>query len=244
MKSVPKNLIKVDGISAIGSYTASLWKNKKIVLISDNEAFETYGAQTLQYLSIFGFEVQTLILSDIIYSTNTANLVYEFLNNQNMTQTDGIIGLGNEALCQLSGYVAATYRDGLSLIQIPTTLIGQLTISKQKQACLLNPQAKQLQSVTIEPDGIIIDTKLSDNVSQEELKSAQTLMLNLGLSQDHDCRCELRKKNQISGHQLNYKKLLDGLPSNILFTKKVSLGLSLKNLHSRSLSHFDVHPKY
>lgn len=113
MNTVPKIMIQSDGLKAIGSYAASLWKKKKIVLISDKESFDTYGTQILQYLTIFDFEVHSLILNEVLYTTNTANLVYSFLTNQKMTKADGIIGLGNEAVCQLSGYVSATYHGGL-----------------------------------------------------------------------------------------------------------------------------------
>ncbi|MGG5369274.1 hypothetical protein [Enterococcus sp. AZ196] len=241
MNTVPKIMIQSDGLKAIGSYAASLWKKKKIVLISDKESFDTYGTQILQYLTIFDFEVHSLILNEVLYTTNTANLVYSFLTNQKMTKADGIIGLGNEAVCQLSGYVSATYHGGVSLIQIPTTLFSQLTIAKQKQACLLNVAARHLQLVTTQLDGVIIDTNISAIVSQEELISIQTFLLNLGLSQDSKCRCELRKKARIYDHQLNYKEILDSLPSNLPIGKKMCLRSEKQVINSRALSLFKSH---
>lgn len=211
MKTIPKNKIKLADLAAIGSYATSLWTTRKVVLISDKKAFDRHGTEILQYLTILGFDVQTLILNETCYTTETASLIHQFLENQKMTIADGIIGLGDEALCQLSGYVSATYLGGLSLIQIPTTLIAQLAVCTQLPACLINPETKQLQAVTPRPAGILIDPKLTENLTKEELTAAQTLLLDLGIAQDHICRHELRKKARISDYKLNYEKLFKTL---------------------------------
>lgn len=244
MNTVPKIMIKPDALAAIGSYAASLWSKKKIVLLSDNETFDLYGTLILQYLTIFDFEVHTLILNEVHYTTTTASLVYDFLTTQGITQADGIIGLGNEAVCQLSGYVSATYCGGLSLIQIPTTLLGQLTLPKQKQACLFNSEARYLQSVVSKPDGILIDTNIGNDASVEEVNSVQTFLLKLGLSQDHASRRELRKKTRICGHQLNYKKILDALPSNLPLSKQMRLLSSSQYLDIRSILLFGIRSSF
>ncbi|MGX7204373.1 dehydroquinate synthase/iron-containing alcohol dehydrogenase family protein [Enterococcus pingfangensis] len=235
MKTISKNKIKLADLAAIGSYATSLWTTRKVVLISDKKAFDRHGTEILQYLTILGFDVQTLILNETCYTTATASLIYQFLTNQKMTTEDGIISLGDEALCQLGGYVSATYLGGLSLIQIPTTLIAQLAVCTQLPACLINPETTQLQAVTPHPAGILIDPKLTKNLTKAELAAAQTLLLDLGIAQDHICRRELRKKAQINDHKLNYKKLFNALMTDSLTSAdKVTNRLSRSQLQAIS----------
>ncbi|MDT2571299.1 hypothetical protein [Enterococcus raffinosus] len=240
MNTGSKIMMKPDAIQSIGSYTASLWTNKKIVLLCDQKAFDAYGSEILQYLTIFGFDVHSCILNEVIYTSDTANLVYDFLTEQNMTKADGIIGLGDEALCQLSGYVASTYSGGMSIIQIPTTLIGQILISNQRQAFLPNLKAKYLQTAPTNPDGIVIHTDLGNIVAKDELKIAQNLLLQLGVPQDHACRHELRKKAQIMDYRLDYKQLLVELPIPLSNSKQLRFIMNKKNIFSQSTSNLDI----
>ncbi|MDT2674194.1 hypothetical protein [Enterococcus dongliensis] len=234
MNIVPEIAIKSDGLAAIGSYTFSLWTKRKIVLISDKKSFDIHGSKVLQYLTIIGFDVHTLILDETYYTVTTAKLIHTFLKNENITKTDGIIGLGNETLCQLSGFVSATYLGGLPLIQIPTTLIAQFIVCAQKQVCLLNSETTYLHTAQTRPDGIMIDSTLTDNLSKEELTAAQTLMLNLGFSQDHVCRHELRKKERIIDYQLNYELLFDKFITDTLISNKKIINKSF-NSHLQSI---------
>lgn len=239
MNTVPKIMIKPDGLAAIGSYATSLWTKRKVVLISDQNNFNTYGTKILQYLSIFGFDVQTLLLNESLYTTNTASFVYEFLTRQKFSSSDGVIGLGDDALCQLSGYISATYLGGLSLIQIPTTLSAQLTVCTQRKACLINLEAKSLQSVVTKTDGIMIDTSLNENLSDDELSECQALLLRLGISQDHECRHELRRMARIVGHQLNQDDLFNSIALSNQSISWIKLGDSsntIKKNHRTALS--------
>ncbi|MDU5509448.1 hypothetical protein [Enterococcus gilvus] len=203
MNNVPKIMVKSEGIAAIGSYAASLWSTRKIVLLSDKKSFDAEGAKVLQYLTIMGFDVQTLVLNEPLYTTAIANLVYQFLSDQKITKNDGIICLGNENLCQLSSLVATTYSQVIPLIQIPTTLIAQLTVCIKKRSSL----SKLIENSSSSLSGILIDTALSNLSSKKELESAQSLLLRSGYSQDHFFRQELRKKKRIDNYQLNFKKL-------------------------------------
>lgn len=211
MNTLSNIMVNQDGIEAIGAYALSIWSKRKIVLISDRNTFDVLGTKALQYLGILGFDVHTLLLNEGVHTTSTASLVYDFLTGQEITKSDGIIGLGNEALCQLSGYVSATYLGGVPLIQVPTTLAAQIRLCTRDKVGLINPEAKSLQISQSTPDGILIDTKVIEGLTKTDLVAAQKMLLNLGLSQDYICRSELRKKAQISGYQIDWKEMINKL---------------------------------
>lgn len=222
MNNVPKIMVKSEGIAAIGSYAASLWSTRKIVLLSDKKSFDAEGAKVLQYLTIMGFDVQTLVLNEPLYTTAIANLVYQFLSDQKITKENGIVGLGDEFLCQLSGYVSENYLGGLPLIQIPTTLRGQLSLCTDNYVHLLNLEARTFHSLQSKPEGILIDTNMIDASSENSLKVAQEFLLAKGFPQSHMCQHELCKKRRIEGHQIDYTTFFSELADKNLIPHRLT----------------------
>ncbi len=61
-------------------------------------------------------------------SLETAQLLYDFLAEQQLTRSDGLIALGGGVVGDLTGFVASTYMRH-SLLQVPTTLLAQVDSS-------------------------------------------------------------------------------------------------------------------
>jgi 3-dehydroquinate synthase len=53
-----------------------------------------------------------------------ANFVWEALGTSGFTRSDVVVGVGGGATTDLAGFAAATWLRGVSVIQIPTTLVG------------------------------------------------------------------------------------------------------------------------
>lgn len=208
MKEATKIMIESNGLLSIGSYAASLWSKRKVVIICDRLTFEEHGAQVIQYLTIMEFDVQTFILSELLYTTTTISAIYQFLSAHNISKNDGIIGLGSQSICQLSSYVATTYCDGIPLIQLPTTLVAQLALSLKH----LKHETRSQSILT----GVLIDSSLSNLSTESELKAAQSLLLRSGYPQDHMCQRELRNRIHVENYQLNFKKIVRELSNTLI----------------------------
>ena len=101
----------------------------------------------------------------------TCSKVWESLTNLNFDRNSLIINLGGGVICDLGGFIAATYKRGIDFINIPTTLLSQVDASIGGKLGIDFNNYKNHIGVFEEPNTIIIDTKFLSTLSKRELKS-------------------------------------------------------------------------
>ena len=76
-------------------------------------------------------------------------------------KNDLIIGVGGEVVCDIAGFVAATYNRGMPLALVPTTLAAQADASVGGKASLNLPQGRNLLGTVHQPIVVISDVQLA-----------------------------------------------------------------------------------
>ncbi len=74
---------------------------------------------------------------------------------------DVIVGVGGEVVCDIAGFLAATYNRGMPLILIPTTLAAQADASVGGKASLNLPQGRNLIGTVHQPVAVVADVELA-----------------------------------------------------------------------------------
>lgn len=143
----------------IGSWAKELWSPQKIVIITDTNVRPLYGDQVYKSLKEAGFETSTFVIDagEQSKSLSVAAEIYDFLADEGMTRSDGIIALGGGVVGDLAGFVASTYMRGLHFLQVPTTLLAQVDSSIGGKTAVNTTKAKNLVGTFAQPDGVLID---------------------------------------------------------------------------------------
>ncbi len=98
-----------------------------------------------------------------------AAFCWQILGTADFTRSDLIIGFGGGAATDLAGFVAATWLRGVSLIQIPTTVLGMVDAAIGGKTGLNTSEGKNLVGSFYAPSAVIADLDILAGLGRMEL---------------------------------------------------------------------------
>ncbi len=170
---------------------------QRIALISNTKVFSLYGVAVMQSLKANGFSVWPWAIDDgeRHKSLRTVEKVLHFLSEAGLERSDGVIALGGGVVGDVVGFAAAVYLRGVSLIQIPTTLLAQIDSSVGGKTGVNLPAGKNLVGSFHQPGAVVIDVETLATLPARELVSGW---------------CECVKQGAVSSRKL-FKETTDFL---------------------------------
>ncbi|MFN2492081.1 MAG: 3-dehydroquinate synthase [Pyrinomonadaceae bacterium] len=162
---------------------------QRVVVVSNKRVFTLYGSAITKSLHNKGFSVSSWLMGDgeRHKSVRTAEKALRYLSQTGLERNDALIALGGGVVGDLTGFVAATYLRGVTLIQIPTTLLAQIDSSVGGKTGVNLPAGKNLIGCFHQPGVVIIDTQTLTSLPKREVVA--------GL-------CETVKQGAVGGRKL------------------------------------------
>ncbi len=156
------------------------------VIVSDDSVFSMYGAQAREALKKAGFEVSHYLVPPGEASKNIEMVVriYDFLIKNHVERTDVLVALGGGMIGDLAGFVAATYLRGVSLVQVPTSLVGMVDASIGGKVAVDHLQGKNLIGAFYQPRLVLADTQALTSLPKRELTSGWSEVIKHGFILD------------------------------------------------------------
>ncbi|MAN59475.1 MAG: 3-dehydroquinate synthase [Flavobacteriaceae bacterium] len=114
------------------------------------------------------------------------------LSEKNGDRKSLLINLGGGVVTDLGAFVACTFKRGISIINIPTSLLAMVDASiGGKNGIDLGPIKNQI-GIIKNPETVIIDTRFLSSLPEEEVRSGLAEMLKHGLiaNEDYWKRCQ------------------------------------------------------
>lgn len=97
--------------------------------------------------------------------------VYDFMLENNFSRKSVVVSLGGGVICDMGGYIAATYMRGIEFIQIPTSLLAQVDASVGGKVAINHPNCKNMIGSFKQPYKVIIDVDFLKTLNLKEFKS-------------------------------------------------------------------------
>jgi 3-dehydroquinate synthase len=114
--------------------------------------------------------------------------VYGTLLHQLATQEahrdDVVVAFGGGSTGDLAGFVASTYMRGLPLVQVPTTLTGQVDSAIGGKTAVNLPEGKNLVGTFFQPRVVIADVELLATLADRDYRSGLAEVAKYGLTLD------------------------------------------------------------
>jgi 3-dehydroquinate synthase len=184
-------------------------KSDKVAIISNPTIGALYIKEIEKKLKSIGIKPYTCIIPDgeKFKNFNTIKEIFDMLLKENMDRSSSIIALGGGVIGDMGGFIASTLKRGVSLIQIPTTLIAQVDSSIGGKTGFDHPLGKNMIGTFYQPDMVLIDIKKLLTLSEKEFRNGLAEVIKYGITHNSELFDMLEgKQKEIIGRDIKYLK--------------------------------------
>jgi shikimate kinase/3-dehydroquinate synthase len=196
---------------------------RKLFIIADESVMEPHGrllAEKLQAAQISG---ATYLIPSGESSKSSAMLeeVYAWLATHKAERTSVIIALGGGVVCDIAGYIAATYLRGLPIIMIPTSVLAMNDAAIGGKTGIDLATGKNLVGAFKQPRAVIADINTLSTLPKRSYIEGFAEIIKHGLILDSEL---------LEWLEVHRAKLIDEVPEPALLRQITARSTYLKSL--------------
>jgi len=161
----------------------------RYAVISDSNVAPLYAAGLVAQLARIGGTGESVPLCTIpageaSKTRATWATVTDQLLEAKLGRDSAIVALGGGVVCDLAGFVAATFMRGVPVVHIPTTLLAMIDASLGGKTGVDTTHGKNLVGAFHQPSAVLIDPQVLDSLPVRELRSGLAEALKHGAIAD------------------------------------------------------------
>ncbi len=170
---------------------------KKIVLLWDEAVFSGYVAEIGNAIEKDGREVMAVSVEggENAKTIETYEKVMKIMGDFNLSRSDAVFGIGGGTVMDLAGFVASTYKRGVDLVQLPTTLLAACDASVGGKNALNLGDIKNVIGTFYQPCLVAIDTRFLAALDDEVFSAGCAEIIKIGIIGDSSMVEMLEKKS-------------------------------------------------
>lgn len=175
-------------LSSVGRVAAGMRLAQAAYIITNKRIHSFYGNRLQRSLASSGLQVKFCIVPDSEKSKSYAVWAKALKGLADFDRGKGVvvIALGGGVVGDLSGFVASTYRRGVSFIQAPTTLLAQVDSAIGGKVAIDVERAKNLVGAFYQPKAVFSDISALKTLPKREIKNGLAEVLKYGVILDRD----------------------------------------------------------
>jgi shikimate kinase/3-dehydroquinate synthase len=109
---------------------------------------------------------------------------WSVLGTAGFTRSDAVVGVGGGATTDLAGFVAATWLRGVTLVNVPTSVLGMVDAAVGGKTGINTAEGKNLVGCFYEPAGVLCDLDVLASLPRAELVSGLAEVIKCGFIAD------------------------------------------------------------
>ncbi|MBC7487336.1 MAG: 3-dehydroquinate synthase [Cytophagaceae bacterium] len=147
---------------------------------------------------------------------DTCQYIWSEMTKHNLDRNSFVINLGGGVIGDMGGFCAATYKRGVSFIQIPTTLLSQVDASIGGKLGIDFDHYKNHIGVFKEPEAVIICFDFLKTLDPRELRSGFAEVIK------HALIADVTAWNKIKGQSLSEQKWNEVIPHSVKIKSNIT----------------------
>ncbi|WP_372472877.1 3-dehydroquinate synthase [Capnocytophaga sp. ARDL2] len=176
--------------------------SKTIVLVDENTAQNCLNS----FLSLLAIETEIEVIEieagEQSKDLSTCNQLWESLIELNIDRKALLISLGGGVVCDIGGFIAATYKRGIDCVHIPTSLLAMVDASVGGKNGIDFNGLKNIIGTFYNPKMILIDVNFLETLPGNEMRSGLAEMYKHGLIADVSYWNQLKNLDQLTTEDL------------------------------------------
>lgn len=178
-------------------------KYSKIVLLVDENTAQHCLNYVLQWLAVdVPFEIIEIEQGEENKTIETCTAVWESLVELNIDRKALLINVGGGMVCDLGGFVAATYKRGIDFVNIPTSLLAMVDASVGTKTGVNLGGLKNMVGSFSQPQMVLIDTAFLETLPGNQMRSGLAEMFKHGLIADASYWNQLKNLGELTTEDL------------------------------------------
>ncbi|MFO0982657.1 MAG: 3-dehydroquinate synthase family protein [Planctomycetota bacterium] len=160
-------------LGSFGSTLRAVLGERALVVLTDATVYELHGRELQRSCADVALPVQWVVIPPGETSKSLAMFakVLDRLAELGFDRRSVLINFGGGVICDLGGFVAASYMRGVDYVNFSTTLIGQLDASLGGKVAVNSASAKNLIGAFHHPRHVGADPEVLRTLSSRDLKS-------------------------------------------------------------------------
>jgi len=153
------------------------------LIVSQRKILGLYGKQLKRILNKTGLNLHFYEVPDgeIAKSEKELFRLYNAMLKARLDRSSHVMALGGGVVGDLVGYAASTYKRGIGLIHVPTTLLAQVDSAIGGKTAINLKAGKNLVGTFYHPKAIISDVELLRSLSQKALSDSLAEVVKYGM---------------------------------------------------------------
>jgi 3-dehydroquinate synthase len=193
-------VIQAGGLQRLGQWvtTHAVRPGNRVLLVSNPVVFEHYGQRAAHSLEEAGLEVSSLVLEagEEQKTLDTVARIYDAAYRHRLERSSLMVALGGGVVGDMVGFAAATWLRGVSVVQVPTTLLAMVDAAIGGKTGVNHPGGKNLIGAFHQPKAVLIDPEVLGTLPEREFRAGMAEVIKYGVIGDRALFSALEAKAQ------------------------------------------------
>ena len=165
---------------------AGIKKGVKILVVTNNDVAVLYSDIFLNSLIASGYDPNLLIIQagEEQKTPESIALIHDAAYSAQLERGSLMIALGGGVVGDMTAFAAATWLRGISVVQVPTTLLAMVDASIGGKTGVNHPMGKNLIGSFHQPRLVLIDINTLQTLPEREFRSGMAEIIKYGLIAD------------------------------------------------------------
>jgi shikimate kinase/3-dehydroquinate synthase len=159
---------------------------RRAILLVEPRSWTVAGAEIAAALEAYGWDVERILLprGENAKRMRVIEETCRALARLRVDRRETLVAIGGGALTDAAGFAAATYLRGVNIVQVPTTLVGQIDAALGGKTAVDIPEGKNLVGAFHQPIAFIADVALLATLPVRQRRAALGEVVKMGVLGD------------------------------------------------------------